>query len=209
MRACDATGSYRGYASVFPFMALQQTQPLPDTHPEFSILLLPGLCEYRVENWSLRRDGSGRWNRSSFHWCWQELLAAPAVSFWWLKVGPRTYALHLLIESCRGGIAVYAKFLLPSGSFSLSGSNAGRLSLVRVFNNRSQTALKIPFRIGHLISSPWHTIGNTPWNLFDEPLQNSALYTCLSIGRCSHQRRSERMECSLFFGLDTVGKDWR
>lgn len=198
---------YRGYASVFPFMALQHTRPLPDTHPEFSILQLPGLCEYRVENWSLRRDGSGRVNRSSFHWCWQELLAAPAVSFWWLKVRLHTNFLRLLTGSYRAGIAAYANLLSPYGSFSLSGSNAVRSSLVRVFVSRSQTALTIFCRIGYLVSSPWNPVGNTPWNPLDESLQNSALHTYLSIGRYGHQRRSERMERSLFFGLDTVGKD--
>ncbi|KAF9457229.1 hypothetical protein BDZ94DRAFT_1273770 [Collybia nuda] len=45
-------------------------RPLHETNPEFSVHLFPGYYEYRVENWRLARDGSGRviHNVSSFGW---------------------------------------------------------------------------------------------------------------------------------------------
>ncbi|TFK76558.1 hypothetical protein BDN72DRAFT_923582 [Pluteus cervinus] len=39
---------------------MKQSRPLPVTHPEYSVLEFPGYYEYRIENWHLARDGSGR-----------------------------------------------------------------------------------------------------------------------------------------------------
>lgn len=45
-------------------------RPLPDTHPEFTVVYWPGFTEYRVENWRLARDGSGRIVRGTCAWSW-------------------------------------------------------------------------------------------------------------------------------------------
>ncbi|KAH0826940.1 hypothetical protein J3R83DRAFT_4565 [Lanmaoa asiatica] len=49
---------------------MRQTRPLPDTHPEFTVLYWPGFTEYRVEHWRLARDGSGRIVRGTCIWSW-------------------------------------------------------------------------------------------------------------------------------------------
>ncbi|KAI9574113.1 hypothetical protein HD554DRAFT_1053 [Boletus coccyginus] len=49
---------------------MRQTRPLPDTHPEFTVLYWPGFTEYRVEHWWIARDGSGRIVRGTCVWSW-------------------------------------------------------------------------------------------------------------------------------------------
>lgn len=49
---------------------MRQTRPLPDTHPEFTVLDWPGFTEYRVEHWRLARDGSGQVVRGTCVWSW-------------------------------------------------------------------------------------------------------------------------------------------
>lgn len=39
---------------------MQRSHPLQSTNPEYSLLESPGRYEFRVENWHLARDGSGR-----------------------------------------------------------------------------------------------------------------------------------------------------
>jgi len=47
--------------------------PLPDTHPEFTVVRLPGFTEYRVANYWLARDGSGRIVRGTIVWSWVDV----------------------------------------------------------------------------------------------------------------------------------------
>ena len=65
---------------------MKRSQPLPDTHPEFSVLEYPNFREYRVENWHLARDGSGRVIRHTSAWGWRDIFAAAILSFIWPKV---------------------------------------------------------------------------------------------------------------------------
>jgi len=44
--------------------------PLPDTHPEFTVVRWPGFTEYRVAHYWLARDGSGRIVRGTVVWSW-------------------------------------------------------------------------------------------------------------------------------------------
>ncbi|KAG6330354.1 hypothetical protein ID866_8736 [Astraeus odoratus] len=67
---------------------MRQTRPLPDTHPEFSVIEWPGFREYRVENWRLARDGSGRVIRNAIAWTWLDPCLPPLVAFFWPKVSP-------------------------------------------------------------------------------------------------------------------------
>ncbi|KAJ7582882.1 hypothetical protein C8J56DRAFT_234759 [Mycena floridula] len=53
---------------------LQRTRPLAVTNPEFIVLQSAGYIEYRVENWSLARDGSGRVVFPVSLWTWKDLL---------------------------------------------------------------------------------------------------------------------------------------
>lgn len=65
---------------------MQRTRPLPNTNPEFSVLECPGYREYRVENWHLARDGSGRVVRGTLGWTWREAVIPVVVSIVWPKV---------------------------------------------------------------------------------------------------------------------------
>jgi len=64
---------------------MKRIHPIPDTHPQFSVLDLPGYREYRVENWHLARDGSGRIIRgTSYPLRWS--ILSLCVSIAWLMV---------------------------------------------------------------------------------------------------------------------------
>ncbi|KAH7923527.1 hypothetical protein BV22DRAFT_578440 [Leucogyrophana mollusca] len=65
---------------------MRQTRPLPDTHPEFSFIEWPGFCEYRVENWRLARDGSGRIIRGAVTWTWADPIVPVILSLLWPRV---------------------------------------------------------------------------------------------------------------------------
>ena len=65
---------------------MQISYPLPDTNPEFTLRECPNWREYRVENWRLARDGSGRIIRGVHGWSWREALLAAFVAYLWPKV---------------------------------------------------------------------------------------------------------------------------
>ncbi|EGN95382.1 hypothetical protein SERLA73DRAFT_186323 [Serpula lacrymans var. lacrymans S7.3] len=75
---------------------MRRTCPLPDTHPEFSIIEWPGFWEYRVENWHLARDGSGRVINGAKTWTWFDSVLPLALSFVWLTVWDSTLALSAI-----------------------------------------------------------------------------------------------------------------
>ncbi|KAF9218242.1 hypothetical protein BS17DRAFT_804875 [Gyrodon lividus] len=64
---------------------MRQTRPLPDTHPEFSIIEWPGFCEYRVENWHLARNGSGSIVHGATAWSWLDPCIPVFLSFVWAR----------------------------------------------------------------------------------------------------------------------------
>ncbi|KAG6371913.1 hypothetical protein JVT61DRAFT_8922 [Boletus reticuloceps] len=64
---------------------MRQTRPLPDTHPELTVLCWPGFTEYRVENWRLARDGSGRVVRGSCAWSWVD-VGVVVLGIVWIQV---------------------------------------------------------------------------------------------------------------------------
>lgn len=74
-----------------------QTWPLPDTHPELSILEWPGFREYRVENWRLARDGSARIIRrtSPSVWLLDVCLPPLLLALLWTKLRENTMRLLL------------------------------------------------------------------------------------------------------------------
>jgi len=59
---------------------MRQTRPLPDTHPEFTVLYWPGFTEYRVEHWWFARDGSGRIVRGTCVWSWVDAVVVVMVA---------------------------------------------------------------------------------------------------------------------------------
>ncbi|KAJ7751967.1 hypothetical protein B0H16DRAFT_810967 [Mycena metata] len=61
--------------------------------PEFVILHHPGFTEYRVENWRLARDGSGRILMGVSGWTWQYSLLPLIVSLLWPRVHDNILAL--------------------------------------------------------------------------------------------------------------------
>lgn len=65
---------------------MPRTQPLPSTHPQFSIIDYPSCREYRVENWYLARDGSGRVIKGTSLWTWWEAVVSAVLSLFWSKV---------------------------------------------------------------------------------------------------------------------------
>ncbi|KAL4076918.1 hypothetical protein V8B97DRAFT_2021604 [Scleroderma yunnanense] len=65
---------------------MRRNRPLPATHPEFSVIEWPGFCEYRVENWRLARDGSGRVIRNTAAWSWIDLCFPLFLAFFWSKI---------------------------------------------------------------------------------------------------------------------------
>jgi len=76
---------------------MRRTCPLPDTHPELSIIEWPGFCEYRVENRHLARDGSGRVINAVKSWTWFDSILPLALSFVWLRVQDNTLALLAIV----------------------------------------------------------------------------------------------------------------
>ncbi|KAI6008069.1 hypothetical protein EDC04DRAFT_3123178 [Pisolithus marmoratus] len=75
---------------------MRQTRPLPDTHPEFLVIEWPTFHEYRVENWRLARDGSGRIIRGAVAWTWLNLCLPLFVSFFWPKLRGNNAGLALI-----------------------------------------------------------------------------------------------------------------
>ncbi|KAF8699452.1 hypothetical protein AX14_000952 [Amanita brunnescens Koide BX004] len=63
---------------------MRRSWPL-STNPEFSVLECPGYSEYRVENWRLARDGSGRTISRISTLSWLDGILAAALSVAWLK----------------------------------------------------------------------------------------------------------------------------
>jgi len=72
---------------------MQRRRLLPDTHPELTVLELPGFCEYRVENWHLARDGSGRVVNGTSGWTWRESVAVLILGVVWPRVRDKLWAL--------------------------------------------------------------------------------------------------------------------
>jgi phosphatidylinositol N-acetylglucosaminyltransferase subunit H len=67
-------------------MAKQHTKPLETKNPELFAFEAPGCKEYRVENWRLARDGSGKiiHGYSSFPWAFS--VATLVAGLIWDKV---------------------------------------------------------------------------------------------------------------------------
>ncbi|KAI0062332.1 hypothetical protein BV25DRAFT_1885654 [Artomyces pyxidatus] len=60
------------------------TRPLSDTNPELVVLEAPNLCrEYRVENWHLSRDGSGKVIQGSNFLAWTDAVFVALASLVW------------------------------------------------------------------------------------------------------------------------------
>ncbi|KAI6103608.1 hypothetical protein F5141DRAFT_216969 [Pisolithus sp. B1] len=72
---------------------MRSTRPLRDTHPEFLVIEWPTFHEYRVENWRLARDGSGRIIRGAVTWTWLDLCLPLFISFLWPKLRGNSTAL--------------------------------------------------------------------------------------------------------------------
>ncbi|KAJ7905370.1 hypothetical protein B0H14DRAFT_2660003 [Mycena olivaceomarginata] len=67
--------------------------------PEFVILQRPGFTEYRVENWRLARDGSGRILMSVSGWRWYYSLIPLVVSVIWPRIHDNNIALGGLFSA--------------------------------------------------------------------------------------------------------------
>src|SRR6266576_2393351 len=76
---------------------MRRSWPL-STNPEFSILEYPGYFEYRVENWHLARDGSGRTITRISSLAWLDAILTAALSVTWLKVSSVRLSLLLISQ---------------------------------------------------------------------------------------------------------------
>lgn len=65
---------------------MRQNRPLPDTHPEFSVIEWPSFREYKVENWRLARNGSGRVICNTTTWSWVDPCFPLFVALFWPKI---------------------------------------------------------------------------------------------------------------------------
>ena len=85
------------YLAIFAYSACYRAQPhndrlmkrfcpLPDTHPEFSILDDIACREYRVENWHLARDGSGKVIRGISRFTGFDAFALAVIAVLWWQV---------------------------------------------------------------------------------------------------------------------------
>ncbi|KAI0692385.1 hypothetical protein BC835DRAFT_1416591 [Cytidiella melzeri] len=74
---------------------MQHTRPLRD-HPQFTVRKYTGHREYRVENWRLARDGSGKILKS-YGWTWLDLLVPVLVAILWPKITTRIHYVMLAI----------------------------------------------------------------------------------------------------------------
>ncbi|KAF9263509.1 hypothetical protein L218DRAFT_927142 [Marasmius fiardii PR-910] len=64
---------------------MQRSTLLSSTNPEFSVLYFPTFTEFRVENWRLARDGTGKIVRGSSGWSWRDCIPAVVFSYLWPK----------------------------------------------------------------------------------------------------------------------------
>ncbi|PFH50681.1 hypothetical protein AMATHDRAFT_144517 [Amanita thiersii Skay4041] len=76
---------------------MQRSWPLQTTNPEYSVLRHSGYREYKVENWYLARDGSGRVVHGTSNLTVFDAVLVAGLSFLWLKVTSRFW--HLLCIS--------------------------------------------------------------------------------------------------------------
>lgn len=75
---------------------MKRSKPLPDTHPELTVLESPGYREYRIQNWRLARDGSGRVIAGHTLWSWNDSLVSVLLSVLWLKLRSSTVGITCL-----------------------------------------------------------------------------------------------------------------
>ena len=59
---------------------MHQTRPLPDIHPELTVIHWQGFTEYRVANWRLARDGSGHVVRATSVFSWIDVCVLVLVA---------------------------------------------------------------------------------------------------------------------------------
>lgn len=73
---------------------MRRSRPLPDTNPELLVIETPGLCrEYRVENWHLARDGSGRIIKGVSRLAWKDVIFAALATLMWSSICTHTASL--------------------------------------------------------------------------------------------------------------------
>lgn len=65
-----------------PAHGMRRSQPLPDTHPELTILEHPSSREFRVENWRLARDGSKKVLKF-YGWSWFDAAVPVLLAVLW------------------------------------------------------------------------------------------------------------------------------
>ncbi|KAG7097075.1 hypothetical protein E1B28_004461 [Marasmius oreades] len=62
-----------------------QRSLLSSTNPEFSALRFPTFTEFKVENWRLSRDGTGKIVKGSSSWSWPDCIPPVIVAYLWPK----------------------------------------------------------------------------------------------------------------------------
>lgn len=86
---------------------MQRTRPLPDCHPELSVIEWPSFREYRIENWRLARDGSGNIARGATSWGWIDLCLPVVISFIWPRFHGNTMLCGFAVLVV--GFAIYCR----------------------------------------------------------------------------------------------------
>ncbi|KAF4576474.1 hypothetical protein EYR40_000713 [Pleurotus pulmonarius] len=75
-------------------------RPLASTHPQFTVLEFPGFKEYRVENWRLSRNGSGKVVHATSGLTWREACHAFVLTYIWPRTSGSTLATVLIVLCC-------------------------------------------------------------------------------------------------------------
>ena len=139
---------------------MRRSWPL-STNPEFSVLECPGYSEYRVENWRLARDGSGRTISRISTLSWLDAILAAALSVAWLKVASVRFSWRLFSQ----GSQATQTWLVPIVIFILSYVwwRCNQVLSGKVDISRSVAMVQTPlFRIYHRASIPWGPARDSP-----------------------------------------------
>jgi len=76
---------------------MKRSRPLPDTHPEYTLLQFPGHYEFRVENWHLSRDGSGTMIQGAKGLSLPDAFLVLALAIFWPTIVAATAAVKAVV----------------------------------------------------------------------------------------------------------------
>lgn len=178
--------------------------------PEFGVFHHPGFTEYRVENWWLARDGSGRVVSGVSGWTWQYSLLPLLAALVWprvrCKLPPLSSTEHTQVHdsiALLSGLILILVYLIYFKCTQVLFGMQPSYGLLPT----SQSSLP---RIRHCYPYSRNSTGNTSRPTLVLPLRRDASIHSSRItpGLC-HSRRTTGMERSLFSGCRQAIWFWR